>query len=38
MRNRMRTSNMWLVRVPEGGKRNDGVEAIFKGILVMSYP
>lgn len=29
---------MWLVRVPEWEKRKDGVEAIFKWIMVMNFP
>lgn len=36
--NRIRRSNMWLIRVLEVGKRKDRVESIFKQILVMNFP
>lgn len=34
----MRRSNTWLIRVPEGRKRKDGVESIFKEIFATNFP
>lgn len=28
---------MWLIRVPKGEKRKDGVESIFKEIFTMNF-